>query len=191
MHGQTKIGWGFCFLTTLFAGVYPASAFQTPLTTTRVASGLSLPLFVTAPPGDTTRIFILEQRSGNIGRIRILNLSNNMLIATPFLSISPVTTNDEQGLLGLAFDPDYNTNGYFYVYFTTTCASLPPAPAGCSDAAGSGGQSVLARFTVSTHVPGYPSPDPNVADPASRSARVISGPPTARLAIASSAPATA
>lgn len=95
-----------------------ALAGGTPLTTVRVASGLSNPLFVTAPPGDTTRAFIVEQRSGSVGRIRVLNLPGNTLEATPYLSISPVATGSEQGLLGLAFHPDYMTNGYFWVNFT-------------------------------------------------------------------------
>jgi hypothetical protein len=90
----------------------------TQLTTVRVASGLSLPLYVTAPPGDTSRAFIVEQRSGTTGRIRVLQLPSNTLLTTPFLSVSPVSTGDEQGLLGLAFHPNYNDNGYFWINYT-------------------------------------------------------------------------
>jgi glucose/arabinose dehydrogenase len=117
---------------------------QTPLDTVRIASGLSRPVLVTHAPGDFSRIFILEQRTSNIGRIRILDLASGTLLPTPFLSISPVTTGSEQGLLGLAFDPDYATNGYFYVNYTA------PGPAG--------GYTVIARYTVSDN--------PNIADPA-------------------------
>jgi len=91
-----------------------------PLDTIRVASGLSRPLFVTAPPGDTQRAFIVEQRTNApaTGRIRILDIATNTLAATPYLSIAGVSSGDEEGLLGLAFHPDFATNGFFYVYYS-------------------------------------------------------------------------
>jgi len=90
---------------------------ETPLTTVRVASGLSLPLFVTAPPGDTTRLFIVEQREGDAkGRIKIMK--NGSILPTPFLTTTTLATGNEQGLLGLAFAPDYATSGRFYVNYT-------------------------------------------------------------------------
>jgi glucose/arabinose dehydrogenase len=87
---------------------------------TRIAVGLSNPLFVTAPEGDFNRAFIVEQRSGSIGRIRLFNLTTNTLQPTPYLSISPVSTGSEQGLLGLAFHPDFLNNGYFWVNYTNS-----------------------------------------------------------------------
>ncbi|MCW5767479.1 MAG: PQQ-dependent sugar dehydrogenase [Phycisphaeraceae bacterium] len=104
----------------LVAGVSWCAHAQTPLTTERIAAGLSNPLFVTHAPGDDTRIFIVEQRSGSTGRIRIYNLLTNTLVTTPFLSISGVSTASEQGLLGLAFHPNYLTNGYFWVNYTNS-----------------------------------------------------------------------
>src|SRR5437764_3052013 len=80
----------------------------------RVASGLTSPLFATAPPGDFNRLFIVQQN----GVIRILNLNTGLLNATPFLTISGLQTGGEQGLLGLAFDPNYAANGKFYVKCT-------------------------------------------------------------------------
>jgi glucose/arabinose dehydrogenase len=80
----------------------------------RVASGLSSPVFVTAPPGDFNRLFIVQQN----GVIRILNLNTGVLNTTPFLTISGLQAGGEQGLLGLAFDPAYATNGKFYVKCT-------------------------------------------------------------------------
>jgi glucose/arabinose dehydrogenase len=77
----------------------------------RVASGLNQPVFVTAPPGDFNRIFIVQQS----GQIRILRLDTGTLNATAFLTISGLATGGEQGLLGLAFDPNYASNGKFYV----------------------------------------------------------------------------
>lgn len=100
-----------------------AFAGSTTLTTQLVANGLTRPLYVTAPEGDTSRIFVLEQFSGTTGRIRIVQIPANTLLATPFLSISNVSTGNEQGLLGLAFHPDYLTNGYFFVYFTNAAGN--------------------------------------------------------------------
>jgi len=103
--------------------LWVAQAGSTPLTTVRVASGLALPLYVTAPPGDNARVFILEQRSGTTGRIRILNIPAHTLNATAYLSISPVATGNEEGLLGLAFHPDFLNNGYFWVYYTNSAGN--------------------------------------------------------------------
>lgn len=80
-----------------------------------VASGLAFPLYVTAPPGDTDRLFIVEKG----GTIRIVK--GGTLLPAPFLDItSLVSTGSEQGLLGLAFDPEYATNGRFVVHYTDT-----------------------------------------------------------------------
>ena len=94
------------------------------LSTTRVATGMARPLYVTAPVGDNSRLFIVEQRTGSVapatGRIRILNLPSNTLNATAYLSVGNLSAGSEQGLLGLAFHPDFLNNGYFYVNFTRT-----------------------------------------------------------------------
>ena len=79
----------------------------------QVASGLSSPLYLTAPPVDLRRLFIVEQT----GAIRIVK--DGTLLAVPFLDISAqVLAGGEQGLLGLAFDPDYITTGRFVVHYT-------------------------------------------------------------------------
>jgi glucose/arabinose dehydrogenase len=78
----------------------------------QVAAGLANPVYVTAPAGDD-RLFVVEQP----GRIRIV--SNGALLATPFLDITNrVTFGGERGLLSVAFDPEYTSNGRFYVYYT-------------------------------------------------------------------------
>src|SRR5262245_52638593 len=92
-------------------------AFGTParaaLTTVRVASGLSGPVFVTSPPGDTHRLFIVEF---NTGKIKIMK--DGTVLGTDFLDIgSLVTDNTNFGLLGLAFHPNYGNNGRFYVQY--------------------------------------------------------------------------
>src|SRR4051794_6870740 len=111
----------------------------TAVVATRVASGLSQPLFATAPPGDTGRLFLVEKT----GQIKILDLTTGQVAATPFLDVSgQISVDGERGLLGLAFDPDYASNGFFYVDL------INPA-----------GDAEIRRYHVSA--------DPNVADAAS------------------------
>ena len=86
------------------------------VTTARIATGFNNPLFAVSPPGDGRRLFIGEQ---NTGRIRILNLLTRQINGTDFLDINDLqSTGFEQGLLGMAFDPNYAENGYFYVNLT-------------------------------------------------------------------------
>jgi glucose/arabinose dehydrogenase len=77
-----------------------------------VASGVGFPLYVTSPPGDP-RLFIVDKG----GTIRIVK--DGALLPDPFLDLTPlVSTRAEQGLLGLAFPPDYATSGRFVVHYT-------------------------------------------------------------------------
>jgi len=91
----------------------------TLLTSERVASDLIHPLFVTHVAGDFDRLFIVEQP----GRIRVLDISvyPPVLEASSFLDIADLvhSTQREQGLLGLAFHPNYLSNGFFYVNYTS------------------------------------------------------------------------
>ena len=87
------------------------------ITATRVASGLNQPVFAGAPAGDPGRLFIVEKS----GLIKVLDLNTGQVLATPFLDVSgQVLTDNERGLLGLAFDPNYASNGLFYVYLINT-----------------------------------------------------------------------
>ena len=93
-----------------------------------VASGLSNPVHLASPTGDA-RLFVVEQP----GRVRVLR--NGQLLATPFLDIAArVRSGGEEGLLSVAFDPAFATNGFFYVYFTNTAGDIAverySAPAG-------------------------------------------------------------
>lgn len=98
-----------------------------------IADDLDVPLFVTHAPNDFNRIFIVEKG----GTIRILK--NGTLLPTPFLDISSVTTTrSESGLLGLAFHPNYEQNGFFYVYYVTGTFGV-----------GLGLRTIIARFTAS------------------------------------------
>jgi glucose/arabinose dehydrogenase len=104
----------------------------------QVASGLSSPLYLTAPPGDVSRLFIVEQS----GAIRIIK--DGVLLPNPFLDISSqVLAGGEQGLLGLAFDPNYASTGRFFVHYTDLA-----------------GDTRLALFQVSS--------EPDIADAASQ-----------------------
>jgi glucose/arabinose dehydrogenase len=85
------------------------------LQTNRVATGLDSPLYVTAPPSDPNRLFIVEQHTG---AIKILDLQAGVVNAQPFLTVGGLSTGDEQGLLGMAFHPNYANNGLFYVNFS-------------------------------------------------------------------------
>src|SRR2546426_8941489 len=78
-----------------------------------VTSGLSSPVYLTAPTGDTARLFVVEQP----GRIRIVQ--HGLLLAMPFLDItSRVLYGGEEGLLSVAFHTLYARNHYFYVDYT-------------------------------------------------------------------------
>ena len=89
----------------------------TDLSTTRLITGLTRPVYVTHDGVNPDWIYVVEQRSGSTGRIKIYNRENGSLIST-FLSVSSLNTGSEQGLLGLAFAPDYETSGHFYVNYT-------------------------------------------------------------------------
>lgn len=81
----------------------------------KVAEGLADPVNVAAPDDNSGRIFIVER----VGYLRILD-KDGTLLPEPFLDLTELVQNDylEQGLLGLAFHPDYANNGRFYVHFT-------------------------------------------------------------------------
>jgi glucose/arabinose dehydrogenase len=102
-----------------------------------ITSGLVQPLDI-AHAGDD-RLFIVEQ----VGRVRIV-APGGIVLSTPFLDITDRvnTAAWERGLLGIAFSPDYASDGAFYVNYT-----------------GSDGGTRISRFRVSA--------DPNVANPAS------------------------
>ena len=87
----------------------------------QVVQGLTNPVYLTAPANDP-RLFIVEQP----GRIRVFK--NGALLATPFLDItSIVRCCGEEGLLSVAFDPAYSTNGRFYVYYNNTNGDISVA----------------------------------------------------------------
>lgn len=100
-----------------------------------VSQGLNQPTVVAAPSGDD-RLFVTER----FGMIRVID-ANRSLLDAPFLDLTDqvLAGGIEQGMLGLAFHPDYSNNGRFFVYYTDK-----------------GGNRQLSEFTVSPT-------DPNIA----------------------------
>ena len=105
-----------------------------------VADGFNQPLFVTDANDGSDRLFVVEKG----GIIRIID--GDTVLEMPFLDLTGQVVADgyEQGLLGLAFAPDYAESGFFYVNYIDLT-----------------GSTVVSRFSVSE--------DPNLADPQSES----------------------
>ncbi|MFI5236574.1 MAG: PQQ-dependent sugar dehydrogenase, partial [Ignavibacteriales bacterium] len=81
----------------------------------------SSPVFLTHSGDGTDRNFVVEQS----GRIKVFPNSSNVLAAKEYLNITDrVSSGGEKGLLGLAFHPDYETNGYFYVNYTNATSTV-------------------------------------------------------------------
>lgn len=95
----------------------PPSPVPAPSNTLRLqllSSVLTAPVFLTVPPSDVGRLFVVEQG----GLIKSLNSSDGSLRAI-FLDVSAlITSGGEQGLLGMAFDPAFANSSRFYVYYT-------------------------------------------------------------------------
>jgi glucose/arabinose dehydrogenase len=151
-----------CGLTSRvpFAGhAFPLESVPVPQPMTAVEAFPALPtftrpVFVGAAPDGSNRLFVLEQA----GRILVFPNDPNVSGAelSVFLDIRDPAgevndSGNEMGLLGLAFDPDFATNGFFYVNYTASVANC---------AAGAGLCTKIVRFTV-------PVATPNDADEAS------------------------
>ena len=112
-------------LSLAVVGAHAAPKHSDALRLAKVVSGLERPVFVTVAPGEPNRLYVVEQP----GVVRIFE--HGKLRAAPFLDIRSIvgSAGNEQGLLGLAFDPGYATNHRFYVDYTdkhgnTNVASL-------------------------------------------------------------------
>ena len=112
------------FIPTLYALLF----FITPVVQTHaqpvlsltpvISTGLNSPIqFVNAADG-SNRIFIVEKG----GTIRLYN--GNYTFVSVFLTITGISTAGEQGLLSLAFSPNYKTNGFFFVYYVNASGNL-------------------------------------------------------------------
>src|SRR3972149_1071849 len=122
-------------MMSLLAAASLASA--APVNLRPVVEGLERPVVVAHAGDGSGRLFIVQQGG------EILIFDGSQLLPVPFLDLSSVvSTGGEQGLLGLVFHPDYETNGFFYVNLTDLA-----------------GDTQILRFSVSA--------DANVADPGS------------------------
>ncbi|MEO5893189.1 MAG: PQQ-dependent sugar dehydrogenase [Ferruginibacter sp.] len=128
-----------CFLLLTFCLVFTKPAIAQPVLALSpvIETGLSTPIqFVNAGDG-SNRVFIVQQG----GTIRAYDASFNFL--STFLTVSDVNFSGERGLLSMAFHPDYQNNGFFFVYYVNTAGNLE-----------------IARYHISA--------SPNIADPASK-----------------------
>jgi len=84
-----------------------------------ISSDFDNPVFITAPPLDPRRLFVVEQP----GVIRVVR--DGVLLATPFMDINGLVkfAFGEEGLLSMAFDPDYENNKRFFVYYTNNAGN--------------------------------------------------------------------
>ncbi len=108
----------FCALAFLTCAGHPTAIPLPPegagnLRLESVATNLTDPLYLTSPPGDTARLFVVEKG----GAIRVVQ--HGQLLPQAFLDLSAlVSTGSEQGLLSMAFHPNYAANGFSYVDYT-------------------------------------------------------------------------
>ena len=101
----------FCLsaFTSAGAATLPAGFTETQISGLSNATAMAL-----HPDG---RIFVCQQT----GELRVIK--NGAVLPTPFLTL-PVNSTGERGLLGVAFDPDYATNRFVYVYYTATTPAI-------------------------------------------------------------------
>jgi glucose/arabinose dehydrogenase len=135
---------------------------------TPIATGLGAPLYGINPPGDSSRLFVLDQG----GQVRVIQ--NGALLPTPALDIStrvapplnPASANDERGLLGIAFSPGFNDPSSlgFHTVYTYNSELIPAGTSPTYPAPNNATQTymnVINEWKMS-------ATDPNVIDPSSR-----------------------
>jgi len=91
------------------------------LATVRLANGLAFPVGAAAAPGDTNHLYFIQKA----GAVRSLNLTTNTVSTILNISVTGATSlNDERGLLGIAFHPNYPAQPYVYFNFTLNAPGL-------------------------------------------------------------------
>jgi glucose/arabinose dehydrogenase len=99
--------------TATAAGSAGSAAVARPGLRLKRIGNFSSPVYVTSPPRDRHRLFVVEQG----GRIRVVH--NGRTLAKPFLDVSgAISSGSERGLLSMAFSPSYRSDGLFYIYYT-------------------------------------------------------------------------
>ncbi|MGH2592301.1 MAG: PQQ-dependent sugar dehydrogenase, partial [Anaerolineae bacterium] len=123
----------------IVSGVSASTSLSFTITLSEVASGVAQPVYLTHAGDGSGRLFVVEQ----VGRIKVI--TNGVVLAPPYLDISSIVESGsaEQGLLSVAFDRDFETNGTFYVNYTAKAGN---------------GDTVVARYVAA-------NPSSNVANP--------------------------
>ncbi|HET9473682.1 MAG TPA: PQQ-dependent sugar dehydrogenase, partial [Steroidobacteraceae bacterium] len=101
--------------TLALCGAARAATLPNGFAETRVATGLASPTAMSIAPDG--RIFVAQQG----GALRVVK--NGALLSQPFVTVS-VNSSGERGLLGVAFDPNFATNNFVYVYYTTSSSPI-------------------------------------------------------------------
>ncbi len=135
-----------CLATALAGLALTSLAHAQNIKAVRITGGMSTPSGVAAAPGDNTRLYVIERT----GKIRIIK--NGVLQVPPLLNLSSgiISSGYDQGLLGIAFHPDFAQNRLFFVNYTNPS-----------------GHSVVVRYHI-------PAATPDIAD--ANSATTILGP---------------
>jgi glucose/arabinose dehydrogenase len=142
MSGGMRVRTRIALLASCLLGLLAAAAPSAGAIELQSVGTFSAPVYMTSPPGDS-RLFVVQRG----GRIQVVHDG----VTSQFLDIHLQTTTDvERGLLSMAFDPNYASNGLFYVFYTSDGV----------DSDGALGDGHVDEFHVST--------DPNVADAASQ-----------------------
>jgi glucose/arabinose dehydrogenase len=124
--------------TLTAAAANAATADEPTLAAIQITSGLNGPVGLAFAPGEPEHAFVIERT----GTVVVLDLASGTQHETPFLDIA-VSSGGTRGLRNLCFDPDYATNGFFYVFYNQQATQAV----------------IIARFSVSA--------DPYLADPES------------------------
>ncbi len=125
-------------LFSLYTNAQPVVSFNSVINSTTPGGLLSGPIDIVNAGDNSQRLFVVQQG----GVIRVYDATPTYL--GDFLTVTGLTTGGEQGLLSMAFHPDYENNGYFFVYYNNSAGDIE-----------------LARYHT-------PSATPNVADPLSK-----------------------
>jgi glucose/arabinose dehydrogenase len=110
---------------------------QPSLSYRKVISGLSGPLEITGSPDGSGRLFVVQK----VGSVKVFDRSFNYL--SDLVTVPGININGERGLLSMTFHPNFRTNGFFFVYYTTSLGDIE-----------------ISRYTIGTN--------PNKADTTTR-----------------------
>ena len=141
------------FLAAVCGAGLAVCAHAQQLASVILSGGVTRPVYCTAPRGDDTRLFVVEQITAitNLGRISVIDLGAPQRGFTRYMSLPVVAReSNEQGFLGMAFHPEFLSNGYFYVVYNT------PREPGIS-----AGSVVLARYRATGGDPWASTGDPD------------------------------